>query len=203
MRLTPPSPSASTLSRNSARASAPSSTNSAKAAPRDSASIPSAPVPANRSSTRAARERIAIGMGENVEQGLAQTIGGRADGLRLRPLQRPSAEPSADDAHSALSFAAKTGRLAATPRRFGIIPPAIFFAIPTRLPAFRASWLPSWLPRFAGRAGVSLCLCSPPCGRGEGERREAMRRAPGACRAPEPSPRVESAAPRNPLPTPP
>jgi len=37
----------------SARASTPSSTNKAKAAPRDSASMPSAPVPAKRSSTRA------------------------------------------------------------------------------------------------------------------------------------------------------
>ena len=53
MRVAPPSPSAATFSRISARASAPSSTNSAKAAPRDIASSPSAPVPANRSSTRA------------------------------------------------------------------------------------------------------------------------------------------------------
>ena len=48
-----PRPSASTLLRSSARASAPLSTNSANAAPRDTASMPSAPVPANRSSTRA------------------------------------------------------------------------------------------------------------------------------------------------------
>jgi hypothetical protein len=48
-----PSPSVSTFWRMSARASAPSSTNSAKAAPREIASMPSAPVPAKRSSTRA------------------------------------------------------------------------------------------------------------------------------------------------------
>jgi len=53
MRVAAAMPSASTFWRMSARASASSSTNSANAAPRDTASSPSAPVPAKRSSTRA------------------------------------------------------------------------------------------------------------------------------------------------------
>ena len=97
--VAPPAPSASTLPRSSARASAPSSTNSTNAAPRDSASKPSAPVPANRSSTRAPVDRIAVGMGEDVEQRLAQPVGGRPDRLRFRRVQRAPAKPPADDAH--------------------------------------------------------------------------------------------------------
>ena len=53
MRVRPVSPSASILARMAPRAATASSTKSAKAAPRDSASRPSAPVPAKRSSTRA------------------------------------------------------------------------------------------------------------------------------------------------------
>jgi hypothetical protein len=48
-----PAPSVAMFSRMSFCATRPSSTNTAWAAPRDNASSPSAPVPANRSSTRA------------------------------------------------------------------------------------------------------------------------------------------------------
>src|SRR5665213_2811618 len=51
--VTPVKPSASTFSRWSARLSASLSTSRQKRAPRDSASMPSAPVPANRSATAA------------------------------------------------------------------------------------------------------------------------------------------------------
>ena len=51
IRVTPPSASASTLARRRARASLPLSTISANRAPRDSASIASAPDPAKRSTT--------------------------------------------------------------------------------------------------------------------------------------------------------
>ena len=50
--VTPPAPNASMWSRIRPRASTPSSTKGTERAPRDSASRPSAPVPANRSSTR-------------------------------------------------------------------------------------------------------------------------------------------------------
>ena len=49
------------------------------AAPRDSASRPSAPVPANRSSTRAPLELVGEAVRQHVEQRLAGAVGGRAD----------------------------------------------------------------------------------------------------------------------------
>ena len=46
-----------------------------------------------------AGDRIAIGMDEDVEQRLAQPVGGRPDRLRFRRGERAPAQPSADDAH--------------------------------------------------------------------------------------------------------
>ena len=80
IRVTPPSAIASTLARRSARASAPLSTNSAKRPPRERASIASAPVPANRSTTRAPSMWPGNGV-EDVEDQLAQALRSR-DGWR-------------------------------------------------------------------------------------------------------------------------
>ena len=103
-------PSASTLLRSSARASAPLSTNSANAAPRETASMPSAPVPANRSSTRASGNRIVIGMDQDVEQRLAQPVRGRADVARGRRREIAALQSSADDAHQTSTRPAASGR---------------------------------------------------------------------------------------------
>ena len=67
-----------------------------QAAPRDSASIPSAPEPANRSSTRAPSTESAP---EDREQRLAHAVRGRPGGAPPRRDQRTAAEPSRDDAH--------------------------------------------------------------------------------------------------------
>ena len=61
--------------------------------------MPSAPVPANRSSTRAPVDRIAVGVREDVEQRLAQPVGGRAQAFDFRPGDRARAQSAADDAH--------------------------------------------------------------------------------------------------------
>src|SRR5262249_2958571 len=45
------------------------------------------------------RDRIAVGVRQDVEQRLAQPVGGRADGRRFRCRERATAEGSADDAH--------------------------------------------------------------------------------------------------------
>ena len=81
--------------RMSPRPSTPFSTKSACAAPREIASMPSAPVPAKRSSTRVSALRQAVGMREDVEERLAQAVARRADGVAARrrraarPLSRP------------------------------------------------------------------------------------------------------------------
>ena len=46
-----------------------------------------------------ALDRIAIGMRQDVEQRLAEPVGGRPDRLRFGRQQRAPAEPAADDAH--------------------------------------------------------------------------------------------------------
>ena len=46
-----------------------------------------------------AGDRIAIGVHEDVEQRLAQAVGGRTDRVRFRRGERAPAQPSADDAH--------------------------------------------------------------------------------------------------------
>ena len=60
-----------------------------------------------------AGDRIAIGVDQDVEQRLAQPVGGRPDGLRFRRGERAPAQPSADDAHQ--RFLPRCGR---RPRRF-------------------------------------------------------------------------------------
>src|SRR5262249_5376241 len=54
-----------------------------------------------------AGDRIVIGVDEDVEQRLAQPVGGRPDGLRLRRGERAAAQPSADDAHQRRSLGAR------------------------------------------------------------------------------------------------
>src|SRR5262249_50657728 len=49
-----------------------------------------------------ARDRIAIGMRQDVEQRLAQAVGGRPDRRRLRCGERTPAQASADDAHQSM-----------------------------------------------------------------------------------------------------
>src|SRR5262245_29193047 len=50
-----------------------------------------------------AGDRIAVGVDEDVEQRLAQPVGGRPDRLRLRRRKRAAAQASADDAHQCRS----------------------------------------------------------------------------------------------------
>ena len=72
------------------------STKVALAAPRDSASIPSAPEPANRSSTRAPCTAVA----QDREQRLADAVGGRPRARRR--LQPPALVGAGDDPHAAI-----------------------------------------------------------------------------------------------------
>ena len=52
-------------------------------------------------------------MGENIEQGLSQPVGGRADAVRLRTVQSAALQPAADDPHgSGATRFSGTGRLA-------------------------------------------------------------------------------------------
>src|SRR5712671_646119 len=49
-----------------------------------------------------AGDRVAIGMDKNVEQGLAQLVGSRADRVRARRGERAPAQAATDDAHQPL-----------------------------------------------------------------------------------------------------
>ena len=98
--VTPVSDSASTLRRMAARASALSSTNRQKRAPRDIASSPSAPEPANRSSTRASGEiELRRAVLEHVEQRLAHAVRCRPRGEPLRRLDALGSELAGYDSH--------------------------------------------------------------------------------------------------------
>ena len=64
-----------------------------------------------------AGDRIAVGVDEDVEQGLAQPVGGRPDRprVRLRRGERAAAQPPADDAHQRPAGRARAGGRAASP----------------------------------------------------------------------------------------
>ena len=102
IRSTTPSggatPSASRLARATAAARASRSTRTARAAPRDSASMPSAPEPAKRSSTTAPSSGPS-----DREQRLADAVGRRARRPARRGLQPAPAEAAGDHAHGALT----------------------------------------------------------------------------------------------------
>ena len=66
-----------------------------------------------------AGDRIAIGVGEDVEQALAQPVGRRADRLAARRGERAPAQLSADDAHQRwLAAQRPASALALAPRLF-------------------------------------------------------------------------------------
>ena len=112
MRVTPVSPNASMLARISARASASLSTNRQKAAPREMASSPSAPVPAKRSMTRAPVKReILDAVGQDIEQALAHAVRRRAR-PRARAGDGAPAQGAGDDPHARRRAALGVARLA-------------------------------------------------------------------------------------------
>ena len=117
---------------------------SAKAAPRESASRPERAGAGEEIEHARAGDRIAIGVDEDVEQGLAQPVRGRPDRLRARRRERAPAQASADDAHQR-ALAAQTAPRAFAPRQLRLAqalglaalrlgPSAPFSAIP-RWPA--------------------------------------------------------------------
>src|SRR6266568_1295814 len=56
------------------------------------------------------RHRVAMSMDQDVEQALAQPVGGRADRGGFRARQVPPAQSAADDAHQRPTFSASAGR---------------------------------------------------------------------------------------------
>ena len=129
--VTPVSSSASTLRRMAPRASAASSTNRQKRAPRDRASSPSAPEPANRSSTRApSKSKRGAPCSSTLNSAWRTRSDGRPCGEPFRRLDARASEFAGYDAHGRAKLIERARRVAFRPR--------------CRAPARRRASRPSW-----------------------------------------------------------